>query len=70
MHASYVRVTYVARDNLTQLSLGWVLWLQRGGKMMSATSLCLRSSAAPKDKGKSRCLATELLGCPKVWHVL
>jgi len=35
--ASYARFTYVVSDPLTDLSRGWSLWLQCGGKMRIAT---------------------------------
>ena len=53
MHASYVLVTYVESDILTQLSRACVLWLQCGGKMGKATPLCLHFSIAYMDKCKS-----------------
>jgi hypothetical protein len=53
MHASYVLVTYVISDILTQISRGCILWLQCGGKFGKATSLCFHFSIVSMDKCKS-----------------
>jgi len=69
---SYVRVTYVVSDPLTQLSRGSILWLQYGGKISTARSLCLHPSIASTDKWKlwlSSNRTTTGLSFD-VWHVL
>jgi len=51
--ALYVRLTYVVRDPLTELSRCWRLWLHCRGRAMTATPLCLHYSIACMDKCKS-----------------
>jgi hypothetical protein len=72
MHASYVRVTYVVSDPLTQLSRGCILWLRYGGKMKTATPLCFHSYIASMDKCKSWLSSnrTTTVSLSKVWLVL
>ena len=64
MHASYVQFTYVASDPWTVLSRGWSLWLQGGGKMRTATSLCLHYSIACMDTRKSWLSSNRTTGPP------
>ena len=77
MQASYVRMTYVVSDPLTDLLRGWTLWLQWGGKMRTATPLCLHYSTVCMDKCKSWLyskrttgLSFEGLGCVMEWFAL
>jgi len=69
MQASYVRLTYVVSDPWTALSRSWILWLQCGRKLRTATPLCLHY---PVWKHTNRsCLATELLApLSKTWLML
>jgi len=52
MQASYVRLTYVVRDPLTDLLRGWSLWVQCGGNMRKTTPLCLHYSTVCMDRCK------------------
>jgi hypothetical protein len=69
MQASHVRLTYVVSDPWTELSRGWSWWLQCGGKIRRATSLCLHYLAW--EHANRGCLTTEILApLSKAWLVL
>jgi hypothetical protein len=72
MLASYVRLTYVVSDPLTDLLRGCSLWLQWGGKMRTDTPLCLHYFIVCMDKCKSWLSSkrTQLVSLSKAWHVL
>jgi hypothetical protein len=62
MQASHARFTYVVSDPLTDLSRGWSLWLQCGGKM-TATQFSCTTLVPVWTNANHGFLATEIMVC-------
>jgi hypothetical protein len=62
MQTSYVQMTFILSDPLTDLSRGWSSWLQCGGNMRIATPLSLHYSVACMDKCKTWLSSNRTIG--------
>jgi len=68
--ASYARFTYVVSDPLTDLSRGWILGLQCGGKMRTAKQFSCTTLLPVWTNANHGFLVTEVLvSLSKVVHV-